>query len=140
MPRFLSRIVFCPAKMRNVAYTWRDSKEMREISLTGQKIHTGETIWSVKIVTRKNTRVRCPEDWKSSLKVGRRNFFSSSDFSHYTFWLGTLYRLPRGTILIVFTGHHEITSDKNRLFNNITFNVLFPIQWSEKYLSRKNLS
>lgn len=81
--------------MRNVAYTWRNSKKIREISLTGQKIHANETIWSMKIVTRKNTRGEYPEDWKSSLKVGRtRISFSSSDFSR----LHILARYPFLTI------------------------------------------
>jgi len=84
---FLSRTVFCPAKMRNVAYSWQDSRKMRAFH---RRERYTRTIWSVKSITRKNTRAGFPKIGKSREESVSEISSHRRFFPDFSFWLGTL--------------------------------------------------
>jgi len=68
-------------------------KEIREFHRRDEKVHADgarrNDLERENCNTGKHSR-QTSEDWKSSWKVGERNFFPLTDFPRYMFWLGTL--------------------------------------------------
>lgn len=128
--------------MRNVAYTWQDSKKMRAFHRRDERYTRRDwsgTIWSVKSITRKNTRAGIPKIGKSRWEFVdeiffRRRFFSLLDvLARYSLTVLTAAE----QYFIVFIRH--VIIPKNQGHNNM-FNICFTLVVALDTFIRKNLS